>query len=63
MDDTLLTLKQVSERTTLSKSEIYRRIAEGSFPKSYPMGKSRVVWSGKEIGEWIDGILGRKDAA
>lgn len=59
MNDQLLTLEQVIERTTLSKSEIYRRMADGEFPKSYRLGKSRVVWSANEIGEWIDGILGR----
>jgi prophage regulatory protein len=37
----LFRLPQVKETTGLSKSSIYARIAEGTFPKQIPLGGSR----------------------
>ena len=40
----LLRLPQVKASTGLSKSTIYARIAEGTFPKQIPLGPRLVVW-------------------
>lgn len=49
----LLRLKQVKETTGLSKSTIYSRIAEGTFPKQIPLGPRLVVWVESDIQNWI----------
>ena len=40
----ILRRKQVEERTGLSRSTIYFRIQEGSFPKPVPLGLRAVGW-------------------
>ena len=49
----LLRLRQVKETTGLSKSTIYARIAEGTFPKQIPLGPRLVVWVASDIQNWI----------
>ena len=49
-----LSLKQVQARTTLSRSTIYRKIAEGAFPSQFSITHSRVVWSEDDIENWME---------
>jgi prophage regulatory protein len=49
----LLRLPQVKQTTGLSKSTIYARIAEGTFPKQIPIGPRLVVWVESDIQNWI----------
>ncbi|MBM4456052.1 MAG: AlpA family transcriptional regulator [Verrucomicrobia bacterium] len=49
----LLRLPQVKATTGLSKSTIYSRIAEGTFPKQIPLGPRLVVWVESDIQKWI----------
>ena len=49
----LLRLPQVKQTTGLSKSTIYARIAEGTFPKQIPIGPRLVVWVESDIQKWI----------
>jgi prophage regulatory protein len=49
----LLRLTQVKQTTGLSKSTIYARIAEGTFPKQIPLGPRLVVWVESDIQNWI----------
>ena len=49
----LLRLPQVKASTGLSKSSIYARIAEGTFPKQIPLGPRLVVWVEADIQNWI----------
>jgi prophage regulatory protein len=49
----LLRLPQVKATTGLSKSSIYARIAEGTFPKQIPLGARLVVWVESDIQNWI----------
>ena len=49
----LLRLPQVKSTTGLSKSTIYARIAEGTFPKQIPLGPRLVVWVESDIQNWI----------
>jgi len=48
-----LRLPEVKEVTGLSKSTIYARIAEGTFPKQIPIGPRLVVWLESDIQNWI----------
>lgn len=49
----LLRLPEVKDITGLSKSTIYARITEGTFPKQVPIGPRLVVWIESDIQEWI----------
>jgi prophage regulatory protein len=49
----LLRLSNVKSVTGLSKSTIYARIAEGTFPKQIPLGPRLVVWVESDIQKWI----------
>ncbi|HVW57836.1 MAG TPA: AlpA family phage regulatory protein [Rhizobiaceae bacterium] len=53
MPNRLLSLKQVMERIPLSKTEIYRRIRDGRFPKSIRIGTNRIAFSEDDIENWI----------
>jgi prophage regulatory protein len=50
----LLRLPEVKATTGLSKSSIYARIAEGTFPKQIPLGPRLVVWVESDIQNWIN---------
>lgn len=50
----ILRRKQVESRTGLSRSTIYARIAEGSFPRPIDLGGGRAVgWVESEINAWL----------
>ncbi len=50
----ILRRKQVESRTGLSRSTIYARIAEGSFPRPINLGGGRAVgWIEAEIDAWL----------
>lgn len=44
----------VSEAVGLGRSTIYKRVAEGTFPKPVALGAHCVRWRSDEIGEWIE---------
>ncbi|WP_437883542.1 helix-turn-helix transcriptional regulator [Pseudomonas sp. LRF_L74] len=44
----------VEEITGLSCSEIYRRIAAGTFPTQVTLGPKSVVWVESEVTAWCD---------
>ena len=51
----VIRLGEVEYRTGLARSTIYRRIAQGEFPKSIPLGSSRIVgWLESDIDDWLD---------
>jgi prophage regulatory protein len=47
-------LPKVKALTTLSASEIYRRIAAGTFPKQVVLGPKSVVWIEAEVLAWCE---------
>ena len=53
LNQKLLRLPQVKQTTGLSKSTIYARISEGTFPKQIPIGPRLVVWLESDIQNWI----------
>ena len=59
----LLHLREVLNRTSLSRSSVYRQMDEGTFPKSIALG-SRVAWVEAEVAQWIeDRIAAQRVAA
>lgn len=53
LQNKFLRLPQVKQSTGLSKSTIYSRIAEGTFPKQITLGPRLVVWVESDIQNWI----------
>lgn len=54
---TVLRLPEVKARTGLSRSTIYFRIAQGSFPKPISLGGRTVGWLEAEIQEWLQSCI------
>ena len=53
MINKVLRLPSVSERTGLSRSTIYRKLASGQFPRRFKLGPRAVGWLEHDIEEWI----------
>lgn len=53
----LLRLPSVEAQTGLSKSEIYRRIKDGTFPKPIKLGARAVAWPSAQIDEWVKSLI------
>jgi prophage regulatory protein len=53
MTHTILRLPSVKSRTGLSRSTIYLRIAEGTFPRPVSLGGRAVGWIEAEIQDWL----------
>jgi prophage regulatory protein len=53
MIENLLRLKQVREACALSRSELYRRIQLGEFPRPVAIGARAVAWKQSDIQAWI----------
>ncbi len=53
MTDSIISLAEVEITTSLSRSSIYRRIADGTFPKPFPLGGRRIGFSKNEVDAWI----------
>ena len=47
-------LREVKALTTLSTSELYRRIAAGTFPRQIMLGPKSAVWLETEVTAWCD---------
>ena len=50
----LLRIADVSIKTTLAKSTIWLKMAEGSFPKPAKLSPAINVWKESDIDEWIE---------
>lgn len=50
---TILRLPDVKMRTGLSRSTIYLRIAQGTFPKPVGLGGRAVGWLEAEVQDWL----------
>lgn len=56
-------LAKVKDYTSLSTSEIYRRIAAGTFPSQVTLGPKSVAWIESEILQWCDSIAAQRGEA
>jgi len=62
MAERFLTSRDVAQRVGLSKTEIYRRISDGTFPKQVPLGTHKIAFLESEIDAWIAGRLAARAA-
>jgi prophage regulatory protein len=54
MATAILRLPIVKARTGLSRSTIYLRVSEGTFPKPVSLGGRAVGWIESEIQQWLE---------
>ena len=54
MTDRLIRLPEVIQITSLSRTQIYRLIAAGTFPKQRRISHKVAVWKESEVAAWID---------
>ena len=59
---TILKLPQVMAATGLSRSSIYLRMSEGTFPRQISLGARSIGWIDSEVQEWISSQI-RKSRA
>lgn len=59
----ILRRHDVQARTGLSRSTIYRRAAEGTFPKPVHLGERAVGWVESEIQTWLEQQVASSRAA
>jgi len=50
----LLRRRQVERRTGLSRSTLYLRMSQGSFPKPVHLGVRSVAWLEADVSAWIE---------
>jgi prophage regulatory protein len=53
MSPSILRLPKVKSRTGLSRSTIYLRIGQGTFPQPVSLGDRAVGWREEEIEQWL----------
>lgn len=46
-------MRTILSRTGLSKSTIYRKVADGTFPKPVPLGANSSGWYESEFDHWL----------
>jgi prophage regulatory protein len=64
MTHTILRLPEVRSRTGLSRSTIYLRLSEGTFPRPVCLGGRAVGWVEEEIQSWLaERIAARRKAS
>lgn len=49
----ILRLKTVLQRTGLSRSTLYRKIADGTFPRQLPISLNGAGWHESAVQRWI----------
>lgn len=54
----LIRLPEVLDRVGISRSSIYSRISDGTFPAPIKVGARSVAWLESAIDEWISDRLG-----
>ena len=52
--NTLMTIQQVTEATSLSRTTIWRLQQRGEFPKGIKISTSRIAYPVTVINEWIE---------
>lgn len=60
-DIRLITMDEVLDRVCMSKSQLYRMINAGEFPKSVPVGEHRIGFVDAEVNTWIEQRIKMRD--
>jgi prophage regulatory protein len=53
MAETLHRLKTVRQTTALSRSELYRLVRAGRFPRPVAIGRRAVAWRDSDVQAWV----------
>jgi prophage regulatory protein len=61
--ESLLRLPQVQNRTGLSRSAIYQRVREGTFPPPIKLGERASAWQETAVALWISQRIAASNAA
>jgi len=59
--DRIIRLKTVLARTGLSRSTLYRKIAEGTFPHQVKISVHGAGWHESEVGRWVADPAGYRE--
>jgi prophage regulatory protein len=62
MADSSMADRFIAARVGLSKTEIYRRVSAGKFPRPVPLGPQRVAFLESEIEAWMAERVKARDA-
>ena len=54
---TMLRRKKVESITGLSRSTIYAKMADGTFPKPIKLGERSVAWLESEVQGWLNDCI------
>ncbi|MBA1213929.1 helix-turn-helix transcriptional regulator [Pseudomonas oryzihabitans] len=54
-------ISKVKDYTSLSTSEIYRRVAAGTFPAQVNIGPKSVAWIESEVVAWCDELASQRE--
>lgn len=58
----VLSIRQVIERTGLSRRSLYARMSEGHFPKPIRLSTRRVGWPESDIDAWLERLVAERDS-
>lgn len=58
----ILRRKEVESRTKLSRSTIYARVKNGTFPAPVPLGPKSVGWIEAEIDSFLASCMAQRDS-
>lgn len=61
--ENLLRVADVTQRTRLSRTTIYRRIAKGTFPRSIRISDGITAWYESDVDAWVADPMGWQSAA
>lgn len=62
MSDRLLPMDEVVNRVCLSKSQVYKLINTGRFPRPVPIARHRIAFIECEVQAWIDQLVNLREA-
>ncbi|TGS69006.1 AlpA family transcriptional regulator [Mesorhizobium sp. M3A.F.Ca.ET.201.01.1.1] len=54
MADRFISMDEVVDRVSFSRTHIYRKIADGTFPRPVPLGPQKVAFLEHEIDQWME---------
>ncbi|WJI73800.1 MULTISPECIES: AlpA family transcriptional regulator [unclassified Mesorhizobium] len=62
MADRFISMDEVIDRISFSKTHIYRKIAAGTFPRPVPLGPHKIAFLEREIDQWMALRLDARDS-
>lgn len=57
MTTKLMKLPAVLTRVAISRSKLYAKVKEGTFPAPISLGARAVAWVEAEVDEWVDSLV------